>query len=171
MGGTRQPAANQELGGRRDGAKLGMQEEHWQPVLPPRVLLETYSSGPDRRIVFVFIQAVSKHLPSLNLPTDALTLFSELAASCLAGLWPCKDCGCAPICTLCLFPGWGRVGQVFSRAKCPSWMTVEAVCHPLLPAASLELRLRLPGERLGVRGGSVTARAGWAWKRQIFEWE
>lgn len=168
MGGTRQPAAAQELGGRRDSARLGMQKEHRQPVLCPKMFLETYSSGPDGRIVFVFIQAVSKHLPSLNLPTDALTLFSVLAASCSAGLWPCKDCGCAPI---CLFPGWGQVGQVFFRAKRPSWVTVEAVCHPLLLGASPELRLRLPRERLGVRGGSVTARAGWAWKRQIFEWD
>lgn len=160
MGGTKQPVAAQELGGKRDGARLGMQEEHRQPVLPPRMILETYSSGPDGRIVFVFIQAVSKHLPSLNLPTDALTLFSVLAASCSAGLWPCKDCGCAPICTWCLFPGWGRLGQVFSRAKCPSWVRVEAVCHPLLLGASLELWLRLPRERLGVRGGECDCTGG-----------
>lgn len=66
MGGHK---ATQELGGRRDGAGLGMQEERWQPVLPPGVLLETCSSGPDGRIVFVFIQPASKHLPCLNLPT------------------------------------------------------------------------------------------------------
>lgn len=181
MGGTRQPSAAQELGGRRDGARLGMQGEHWQPMLPPRLLLKTCSSGPHGGIVFVLTQPVSKHLPSSNLPTDALKLFPVPAASCSAGLWPCRDGGCAPICTSCLFPGWGLrstrtpKGQVFSRVKCPSWVTVEAVCHPILlgaaPGASPELRLRLPGERLDVRGGSVTERAGWAWKRQIFEWE
>lgn len=113
MGGTRQPAAAQELGGRRDGARLGMQEKHWQPVVPPRVLLETYSSGPDGRIVFVFIQPISKHLPSLNLSAGVLTLFSALAVSCSAGLWPCKDGGRAPIRTWCLFLGGGKRDRCF----------------------------------------------------------
>lgn len=45
LGVTGQRLAPHKLGGREEGVRLAMQVEGWQPMLPPGVLLETYSSG------------------------------------------------------------------------------------------------------------------------------
>lgn len=84
-GGTGQRLAPQELGGWRDGARPGMRDEDWQALLPPRVLLRCTARG--QLGGGAFTQPVSKHFPSLNLPTDALKLFLVPAASCSAGSW------------------------------------------------------------------------------------
>lgn len=150
-------------------------------MLPPRVLLRRTARG--QLGGGAFTQPVSKHFPSLNLPTEALKLFLVPAASCSAGSWHSGAIQgwCLRTCLhVAPAPGLRARGEHPHAQETSDFQGQMSIlgdtggCLPSHPpgwrrvgvlGAAPELRPRLPGEpeQLGVRGGGMTERVGWAW--------
>lgn len=150
-----------------------MQDEVWQPVLPPGVLPKTYSLGPaggGATGLEAFSFPKFAHGCSETVFSDGSGLLRRFVA--LGGVVVVgegRDGTRAPICTLRLFLAWGRgastrapKGRVFSSAKPPS---LEDVSCPVLLAGGKGVSWEQQ------RGGKLWPRlprareAGCAWGR------